>query len=107
MSRFTTVAGACLILVTAVYASAAPAAAAPAAAQSARATEDLAGKVKARIEAEPDLKNESITVSASGNTVTLQGEASSVIMRAKAGELAMNTEGVRKVNNKLKLAKTE
>lgn len=103
MSRFIAVVGTCFVLATAAYTTPVLHAAG---AQSARA-EDLAAKVKARIEAESDLKNESITVSSSGTTVTLEGEASSVIMRAKAGELALNTEGVKKVNNKLKLAKAE
>ena len=40
-----------------------------------------------------------------GNNVTLEGEVPSVVDRAKAGELALGTDGVKKVNNKLKLKK--
>jgi osmotically-inducible protein OsmY len=113
MSRFI-VAGVALVFVAALHASAAERsfgarnplafAAMPVAAQAAT---DLATKVKARLDAEPELKNNTITVTASGTTVTLDGEAPSVLARAKAGELALNTDGVKKVNNKLKVAKAE
>jgi len=67
----------------------------------------VAAKVKAKLDAEPDLKNHSISVTESKGTVTLEGEAPSVLGRAKAGEIAKNTEGVKKVNNKVKVAKSE
>ena len=105
MSRIVALAVAGLFLVTASHVSAAPKGS-PAAAQSASASA-VAAKVKAKLDAEPDLKNHTITVSESKGTVTLEGEAPSVLARAKAGELAMNTEGVKKVNNKVKIAKTE
>jgi osmotically-inducible protein OsmY len=104
MSRVITVLGVCFVLGTAVYSSSA---APRAAAQATRPSDGLAAKVKAQIEAEPELKNHSINVTASNDTVTLEGEVPSVVARAKAGELAMKTEGVKKVKNKLKLANAE
>ena len=35
--------------------------------------------------------------------MTLEGEVSSVLARATAGEVAKTTEGVKKVNNKVKV----
>jgi len=104
MSRVLAVVAAGLFLVTATHASAAPALSPVAAVQSASA---VAAKVKAKLDAEPDLKNHSISVTESKGTVTLEGEAPSVLGRAKAGEIAKNTEGVKKVNNKVKVAKSE
>ena len=104
MSRVITVLGVCFVLGTAAYSSSA---APRAAAQATRPAEGLAAKVKARIESEPELKNHSIYVFASSDTITLEGQVPSVIERAKAGELAMKTEGVKKVKNKLKLANAE
>ena len=105
MKRVLAVVAAGLFLVTASHVSAAPLPAAKAVA--AQSTSDVAAKVKAKLDAEPDLKNHSITVTESKGTVTLEGEAPSVLARAKAGELAMKTEGVKKVSNKVKVTKTE
>ena len=105
MSRVLTVLAAGLISITVVHTSAAAPALSASAAQSARA--DVAAAVKAKIDAEPELKNHTITVTASNGTVTLEGEVASLVGRAKAGELAKNTQGVRKVNNKVKVTKTE
>ena len=111
MTRLITIVGASLIFVSSVHASSADSR--PASAEMLSASTEaqagnadgLAAKVKARIDAEPTLKGSSVTVSASGSNVTLEGEVASVIERAKAGELAISTDGVRKVNNKLKLKK--
>jgi osmotically-inducible protein OsmY len=106
MSRFISIVGAGLIALSAVQASAAESFSAPsAAAQAARPADDLAAKVLARINAEPDLKGHSITVTASNGVVTMEGQAPSPVARAKAAEIAKSTEGVRKINNKMKLAK--
>jgi osmotically-inducible protein OsmY len=104
MFRTLAVVAAGLFLVTASHVSAAPVLSPAAQTASASA---VAAKVKAKLDAEPDLKNHSITVTESKGTVTLEGEAPSVLGRAKAGEIATNTEGVKKVNNKVKVAKTE
>lgn len=113
MSRFITVFGACLIFASSIHAadashlaSAQPLhyAFAASSAMQAGSADGLAAKVKAKLDAEPALKG-AVTVSASGDNVTLEGEVSSVVDRAKAGELALGTDGVKKVNNKLKLKK--
>ena len=114
MSRLITIAGACLIFASSIHAAGAASHLASArplhqafaafSAVQAGSADGLAAKVKARIDAEPTLKG-AVTVSASGSNVTLEGEVPSVVERAKAGELAMSTDGVKKVNNKLKLKK--
>ena len=81
-----------------------PAFSASPAVQSAPAASDLAAKVKARLDADAELKGNTIKVTESKGTVTLEGEAHSVLARATAGEVAKTTEGVKKVNNKVKVA---
>jgi osmotically-inducible protein OsmY len=71
--------------------------------QSAPATSSLAAKVKARLDADAELKGHTITVTESKGAVTLEGEVPSVLARATAGEVAKTTEGVKKVNNKVKV----
>jgi len=107
MSRVLTVVAAGLLLASAVHASAANPVLSASTAQSAGTADDVAGKVKAKLDAEPELKNHTIAVTASNGSVTLEGEAPSLVGRAQAGELAKNTEGVRKVHNKLKVSKTD
>ena len=107
MSRVLTVVAAGLLLVSAAHESSARPVLSASAVQSTRAADDVAGKVKAKLDAEPELKNHTITVSASNGTVTLEGEAPSLVGRAKAGELAKSTEGVRKVSNKVKVSKSD
>lgn len=82
-----------------VMATAAPAAAAQA------AETDLAAKVKAAIDANPEFQGTNVTVTAAGADVTLNGEVDTVLLRAKIGEVAKGTEGVSKVSNKIKLKK--
>jgi osmotically-inducible protein OsmY len=106
MKRFMSVLAAGLFLAALSTATAELRAAAPNAAQAAKA-DDLAAKVKAALDAEPELKGHTITVKAEKETVTLEGEVTSVIARAKAGEVALKIDGVKKVNNKVKLAKSE
>jgi osmotically-inducible protein OsmY len=77
--------------------------AAPAAAQAAQT--DLAAKVKSAIDANPEFQGANVTVTAAGADVTLTGEVDTVLLRAKIGEAAKNTEGVSKVSNKIKLKK--
>ena len=80
-----------------------PAFSASPAVQSAPAASSLAAKVKARLDADAELKGHTITVTESKGAVTLEGEVSSVLARATAGEVAHTTEGVNKVNNKVKV----
>ena len=69
--------------------------------------DDVAAKVKARLQADPDLSSHSseITVTGAAGIVTLEGTVPTAQIRAKIGELVLKTEGVTKVNNKVKLAK--
>jgi len=82
---------------------AAPAFSASPAVQSAPAASSLAAKVKARLDADAELKGNTITVTESKGVVTLEGDTHSVLARATAGEVAKTTEGVKKVNNKVKV----
>lgn len=81
-----------------------PIVASAAALQNADATE-VAAKVKSQIAADAELQGYDVTVTARGSAVTLNGEVPSALVRAKIGEVAKSTEGVTKVDNKLKLAK--
>jgi hypothetical protein len=72
-----------------------------AASPAATAEAELKPKIKARIEAEPDLRDSNITVTTAGNVVTLKGTVSSAASRVKAVEITRATEGVTKVVNKL------
>lgn len=98
------------LILTAVLAGvpfAAAAAQAPAAQTAAAATDDIAAKVKAQIDAQSELKGSDVTVTAEGGEVTLKGVVASPLVRAKIGEVTRTTAGVTKVNNKLTLAKTK
>ena len=74
---------------------------------SAQETDDVAAKVKARLQADPDLGSHSseVTVTGAAGIVTLEGTVPTVQIRARIAELVMKTEGVTKVNNKMKLPK--
>ena len=100
MSRVLAVVAAGLFLVTATHASAAPALSPVAAVQSASA---VAAKVKAKLDAEPDLKNHSISVTESKGTVTLEGEAPSVLGRAKAGKSPRTPKASRRSTTRSRL----
>jgi hyperosmotically inducible protein len=71
--------------------------------QVAVATDDTAitAKVKAAILAEPGLKSLQINVDTKDATVTLTGNVDSDMMRDRAKQIAMSTEGVRNVVDNL------
>ena len=74
---------------------------------SVQVADDVTAKVKARLQADPDLGSHSseVTITGSGGLVTLEGTVPSVQIRARIAELVMKTDGVTKVNNKMKLIK--
>jgi hyperosmotically inducible protein len=76
---------------------------AQAADQVATATDDTAitAKVKAAILAEPGLKSLQINVDTKGATVTLSGSVDSDMLRDRAKQIAMSTDGVRNVVDNL------
>jgi hypothetical protein len=71
--------------------------------QDAKAAEDLASAVKARLDEEPELKGSNITVTAAANVVTLRGTLASPVVRLKAVEITKATQGVGKVVNKINI----
>lgn len=76
-----------------------------AAAQAASSDADITAKVKSALSANAEFKDLASDVTTSGGAVTLNGEVPSPLVRAKVGELTKGTQGVTKVNNKLKLKK--
>ncbi|HEV3239488.1 MAG TPA: BON domain-containing protein [Casimicrobiaceae bacterium] len=76
---------------------------AQAADQVATATDDTAitAKVKAAILAEPGLKSLQINVDTKDATVTLSGSVDSDMLRDRAKQIAMSTDGVRNVVDNL------
>jgi ABC-type phosphate transport system substrate-binding protein len=70
--------------------------------------EEVAAKVKEALKDDPALNGagESVTVTAAGGVVTLEGTVPTVQLRAKIGEAALKVEGVDKLVNKLKLRRT-
>jgi osmotically-inducible protein OsmY len=60
-------------------------------------------KVKKAIYSEPSLKVMDISVSTEDGVVELNGSVKSRAERAKAGQVAARVEGVKKVNNQLKV----
>jgi osmotically-inducible protein OsmY len=60
-------------------------------------------KVKKAIYSEPSLKVMDISVSTEGGVVELTGSVKSRAERFKAGQVAAKVEGVKKVNNQLKV----
>lgn len=60
-------------------------------------------RLKAKITADPDLNPLNIDVDSEDGVVTLSGQVESNENREEAERLAKNTEGVRKVNNRLKV----
>jgi osmotically-inducible protein OsmY len=71
--------------------------------QDAKAAEDLASAVKARLDADPELKGSNLTVTAAANVVTLRGTLASPVVRLKAVEITKATQGVGKVVNKINI----
>jgi len=61
----------------------------------------ITAKVKAAILAEPGLKSLQINVDTKGATVTLTGNVDSDMMRDRAKQIAMSTEGVKNVVDNL------
>jgi osmotically-inducible protein OsmY len=59
--------------------------------------------VKKAIYSEPSLKVMDISVSTEGGVVELTGSVKSRAERFKAGQVAAKVEGVKKVNNQLKV----
>jgi osmotically-inducible protein OsmY len=76
-------------------------------AASAAGDDALATKVKATIAAEPEFSGNEVIVTSTGGVVTLDGVAANPVVRVKIVEKAQGTEGVTKVVNKIKLAKTK
>jgi hyperosmotically inducible protein len=78
---------------------------AQAADQVATAADDTAitAKVKAAILAEPGLKSLQINVDTKDATVTLSGSVDSDMLRDRAKQIAMSTEGVRNVVDNLSI----
>lgn len=63
----------------------------------------ITAKVKASILAEPGLKSTLINVETKNATVTLSGTVASDIMRDRAKQIAMSTDGVKNVVDNLNL----
>lgn len=63
----------------------------------------LAGKVKARLLADPDVKGLDIEVRANDGTIVLRGKAETREQKQEAGKLARGTAGVQNVRNKIKV----
>jgi hyperosmotically inducible protein len=63
----------------------------------------ITAKVKASILAEPGLKSTQINVDTKNATVTLSGTVDSDIMRDRAKQIAMATDGVKNVVDNLNL----
>jgi osmotically-inducible protein OsmY len=63
----------------------------------------LVAMVESAIAAEPELNNLGIDVSAAGGTVYLRGEARSRDTRRLATEVASEVDGVKKVQNELRV----
>lgn len=63
----------------------------------------ITAKVKASILAEPGLKSTQINVETKNATVTLSGTVDSDIMRDRAKQIAMSTDGVKNVVDNLNL----
>ena len=63
----------------------------------------ITAKVKASILAEPGLKSTQISVDTRNATVTLSGTVDSDIMRDRAKQIAMSTDGVKNVVDNLNL----
>ena len=84
---------------------AAPSAAAVQAAADATTDAALTSKVKARLDADAEIKAANIDVTTANGVVTLKGSVASPVLRVKIFDLAKGTEGVTKIVNKLTLAK--
>ena len=63
-------------------------------------------KVQAKFFLDPDIKGSAIDVTTKGGVVTLQGSVSTATQQKSAEQIAMETDGVRRVDNQLKVATT-
>ena len=63
-------------------------------------------KVKAALHEDSATQHSDIHVSTSAGIVTLKGQVDSIDVATHAGELAINTEGVKDVNNQLQVSGT-
>ena len=63
-------------------------------------------KVQSKFFLDPDIKGSAIDVTTKGGVVTLQGSVPTATEQKSAEQIAMETDGVRRVNNQLKVATT-
>ncbi len=63
-------------------------------------------KVQSKFFLDPDIKGSAIDVTTKGGVVTLQGSVPTATQQKSAEQIAMETDGVRRVNNQLKVATT-
>lgn len=79
------------------------------AAQAAGTTGDdaITAKVKSQIDGDAEFRGSVVDVKTAGGVVTLSGETPSAVVRLKIVEKTKSTEGVSRVVNKLKIAKSK
>jgi osmotically-inducible protein OsmY len=63
-------------------------------------------KIQSKFFLDPDIKGSAIDVTTKGGIVTLQGNVPNAAQQTSAEQIAMETDGVRRVNNQLKVAAT-
>jgi hyperosmotically inducible periplasmic protein len=63
-------------------------------------------KIQSKFYLDPDIKGSAIDVTTTGGVVTLQGSVPTATQKKSAELIAMETDGVRRVNNQLKVAAT-
>jgi osmotically-inducible protein OsmY len=63
-------------------------------------------KIQSKFFLDPGIKGSAIDVTTNGGTVTLQGNVPTAAQQKSAEQIAMETDGVRRVNNQLKVAAT-
>jgi osmotically-inducible protein OsmY len=63
-------------------------------------------KIQSKFFLDPDIKGRAINVTTTGGVVTLQGDVPTAAQQKSAEQIAMETDGVRRVNNQLRVAAT-
>lgn len=63
-------------------------------------------KIQSKFFLDPDIKGSAVDVTTKGGIVTLQGNVTTAAEQKAAEQIAMETDGVRRVNNQLKVATT-
>jgi osmotically-inducible protein OsmY len=63
-------------------------------------------KIQSKFFLDPDIKGSAIDVTTEGGVVTLQGNVPTAAQQQSAEQIAMETDGVQRVNNQLKVAAT-